>query len=103
MKNNPITFYSRFEQDILSGLKTITIRNFDESDYEVGVVMNAATYKDNRHFAKLKLLSITPIHFDDLNEIHAKQENMTLLELKNIISDIYPNQKQLFVLQFELA
>ncbi|VEI46728.1 ASCH domain [Actinobacillus equuli] len=37
------------------------------------------------------MISVTPIHFEQLNEQHAKQENMSLAELKQVIREIYPN------------
>ena len=40
--------------------------------------------------------------FDDLNEKHAVQENMTLVQLKDVISEIYPGLKELFMIEFRL-
>lgn len=50
----------------------------------------------------LKLTPVTPIQYDELNEQHALQENMTLTELKNVIREIYPNDNAFFVIQFQL-
>lgn len=40
-----ITFFSRFEQDILAGRKTITIRDASESHFEPGEVLRVAAMK----------------------------------------------------------
>ena len=34
-------------------------------------------------------------------EKHAEQENMTLTELKKVIADIYPGQRQFYVIEFK--
>ena len=101
--NAIISFYQRFESDILSGKKTITIRNEVESQYGSKTILDAVTFEEGRYFAKLELLSIAPVQFNELNEAHATAENMTLVELKNVISEIYPNEKQLYVLTFRLT
>lgn len=98
-----MTFFERFEKDILSGAKTITIRDTSEKNYEPGSTVQVSTFEQGRWFCQLKVLSVTPIGFTELTEIHAKQENMTLTELKQVIQEIYPNVQQLFVIQFQLA
>ncbi|OCH15716.1 MULTISPECIES: N(4)-acetylcytidine aminohydrolase [unclassified Aliivibrio] len=105
MKSAPtsMTFFERFESDILSGKKVITIRDESEKDYVVGTEVEVSTYEDNRHFCRLAIDSVEPITFDDLNTYHAEQENMTLEELKNIIEEIYPNKGQLYVVSYHLA
>lgn len=95
-----ITFFERFESDILSGKKTITIRDSAEPYFKVGSEVQAATFEDNRWFCALKVLSVTPINVADLSEVHAAQENMTLAELKSVIGDIYPGTTDLFVIEF---
>lgn len=55
--------------------------------------------------ARLNLIimtGVTPVLFDCLNDAHAVQENMTLPELKQVISEIYPGLKQLFMIEFRL-
>ncbi|MBE2896058.1 ASCH domain-containing protein [Pasteurellaceae bacterium HPA106] len=98
-----ITFFERFERDIVAGRKTITIRNRDEKDYLPNTVVAVSTYEDDRHFANIRILSVTPITFDELNAEHAAQENMTLEQLKAVISEIYPNETALYVLKFEVV
>ena len=60
------------------------------------------TIEERRWFARIRILSVTAITFDDLSEEHAKQENMTLDELKTVIREIYPNETALFVLHYAL-
>lgn len=98
-----MTFFERFESDILSGKKTITIRDASEQNYEPGAVVQVSTYEHNRWFCALKIASVTAITFNQLNEFHAKQENMTLTELQAVIRDIYPNVSELFVIAYELV
>lgn len=99
---NKITFYTRFEADILSGKKTITIRDASESHFQPQQRLRVFTYETDRLFAEIEVKSVTEIAFDELNAQHAKQENMTLSELQQVIRDIYPNENQFFVIEFEL-
>ena len=39
-------------------------------------------FEDNRYFCTIEVLSVSPITLDELTELHAKQENMGLEELK---------------------
>ncbi len=97
-----ITFFERFEVDILSGKKTITIRDESERFYKVGSIVDVSTFEDNRHFAKIGIDSVSTLIFDELNARHAEQENMTLVELKSVISEIYPGVTQFYVIEFHL-
>ncbi|SNV33370.1 ASCH domain [Actinobacillus suis] len=99
---NNITFFSRFESDILAGKKTITIRDKSEAYFQPQQELKVFTNETNRFFADIRVISVTPIHFEQLNEQHAKQENMSLAELKQVIRDIYPNDNDFFVIEFEL-
>lgn len=102
MNREKITFFSRFEADILSGKKTITIRDKSESYFQPNQELAVFTNETDRFFANIKVLSVTPIVFDELNEQHAKQENMNLAELKQVIREIYPNDNAFFVIEFTL-
>lgn len=102
MNREKITFFSRFETDILSGKKTITIRDKSESYFQPNQELAVFTNETDRFFANIKVLSVTPIHYDELNEQHAKQENMSLAELKQVIREIYPNDNAFFVIEFML-
>lgn len=95
-----ITFFERFETDIMAGKKTITIRDKSEIDFELNHTIPVATFEDGRVFGSLQILSITPILFDDINETHANQENMTLPQLRQVIRDIYPAENELYVIEF---
>ncbi len=98
-----MTFFEQFETDILSGKKTITIRDESENDYEIGSIVPVSTFEDGRYFCNLKITSVEPINFDLLTEFHAFQENMTLSALKNVIQEIYPGTSDLFVIKYELC
>ncbi|VEI78335.1 ASCH domain [Mannheimia haemolytica] len=102
MNREKITFFSRFETDILSGKKTITIRDKSESYFQPNQELAVFTNETDRFFANIKVLSVTPIHYAELNEQHAKQENMSLAELKQVIREIYPNDNAFFVIEFIL-
>ncbi|WP_118776595.1 N(4)-acetylcytidine aminohydrolase [Haemophilus haemolyticus] len=99
---NDITFYQRFEADILVGRKTITIRDKSESHFKAGDILRVGRFEDNRYFCTIEVLSMSPITLDELTEEHAKQENMGLDELKEVIREIYPKEKNFFVLNFRL-
>lgn len=100
MKN--ITFYSRFENDILAGRKTITLREASDAQFVVGDRVRVSRYEDDVFFCNIEVLAVTPVQFDELNQCHADQENMTLTELKQVISEIYPGLKALFMIEFRL-
>ncbi|NUF27430.1 hypothetical protein GA0061081_10159 [Gilliamella bombicola] len=99
---NDITFYQRFKSDILAGLKVITIRDNKESHFKAGDKLRVGTFETDEYFCTIKIISVTPVTLEQLTEEHAKQENMTLSELKKVISDIYPNEKYFFVIHFSL-
>ena len=103
MSLSEITFFERFEADILSGKKTITIRNEDEKDYASNSIVQVSTFEEGRWFCALKIQTVEAILFGDLSERHAVQENMTLPELKQVINEIYPNVEKLYVITFELV
>ncbi|MFQ7554769.1 MAG: N(4)-acetylcytidine aminohydrolase [Haemophilus parainfluenzae] len=99
---NDITFYQRFEADILAGRKTITIRDKSESHFKAGDILRVGRFEDNQYFCSIEVLSVSPITLDELTEQHAKQENMGLDELKKVIRGIYPNKKLFSVIKFRL-
>ena len=101
MQPNDITFYQRFEADILTGRKTITIRDKSESHFKAGDILRVGRFEDNQYFCTIEVLSVSPITLDELTEQHAKQENMTLGELKEVIKTIYQNENQFWVIEFE--
>ncbi|CAI2786488.1 ASCH domain [Serratia ficaria] len=95
-----ITFFSRFERDILAGLKTITIRDASESHFPPGEVLRVSRNEDGEFFCFIEVSSVAPVRLDALTEQHAQQENMSLGELKRVIEEIYPGVDELFVITF---
>lgn len=102
MQPNDITFYQRFEADILSGWKTITIRDKSESHFKAGDILRVGRFEDNQYFCTIEVLSLSPITLDELTEQHAKQENMALEELKEVIREIYPSDIILYLIRFKI-
>ncbi|MDU2224869.1 MAG: N(4)-acetylcytidine aminohydrolase [Haemophilus parainfluenzae] len=99
---NDITFYQRFEADILAGRKTITIRDKSESHFKAGDILRVGRFEDDQYFCTIEVLSVLPITLDELTEQHAAQENMSLVELREVIKTIYPNENEFFMINFHL-
>ncbi|EGT81615.1 UPF0267 protein [Haemophilus haemolyticus M21621] len=99
---NDITFYQRFEADILAGRKTITIRDKSESHFKAGNILRVGRFEDNQYFCTIEVLSVSPITLDELMEQHATQENMRLDELKEVIRGIYPSEELLYIIVFKV-
>ncbi len=96
------TFFSRFVADILAGRKTITIRDESEANWQPGQRLALFTNPEHQPFGTIEVLSVKAVAFDELNDEHARQENMTLHELKQVIHDIYPALPPLYVIEFKL-
>lgn len=101
MQSNDITFFQRFQDDILAGRKTITIRDASEAHFKAGDVLRVGRYEDDGYFCTINVVGTSTVTLDTLTEEHAQQENMTLDELKQVIADIYPNEKQFYVIDFK--
>ena len=99
---NDITFYQRFESDILAGRKTITIRDKSESHFKAGDILRVGRFEDNQYFCTIEVLSVWPITLDELTEQHAKQENMTLGELREVIQGIYLKEELFYLIKFKI-
>ncbi len=99
---NDITFYQRFEADILTGRKTITIRDKSESHFKAGDILRVGRFEDNQYFCTIEVLGVSPITLDELTEQHAKQENMSLAELKEVIKAIYPSEGKFVLINFKI-
>ena len=99
---NDITFYQRFEADILAGRKTITIRDKSESHFKAGDILRVGRFEDNQYFCTIEVLSVSPIAFNELTDKHAKQENMGLDELKEVIRGIYPKEDLFYLIKFKI-
>lgn len=99
---NDITFYQRFEADILAGRKTITIRDKSESHFKADDILRVGRFEDNQYFCTIEVLGVSPITLDELTEQHAKQENMGLDELKEVIKGIYPSEDKFVLINFKI-
>ena len=99
---NDITFYQRFEADILAGHKTITIRDKSESHFKAGDILRVGRFEDDQYFCTIEVLGVSPITLDELTEQHAKQENMGLEELKEVIRGIYPGEDKFVLINFKI-
>ena len=99
---NDITFYQRFEANILAGRKTITIRDKSESHFKAGDILRVGRFEDNQYFCTIEVLGVSPITLDELTEQHAKQENMSLAELKEVIKAIYPSEDKFVLINFKI-
>ena len=96
------TFFSCFVADIQAGRKTITIRDESEANWQPGQRLALFTNPEHQPFGTIEVLSVKAVAFDELNEEHARQENMTLPELKQVIREIYPDLPPLYVIEFQL-
>jgi len=101
MQSNDITFFQRFQDDILAGRKTITIRDESESHFRAGDILRVGRYEDDGYFSTIEVTGTSTVTLDTLTEKHAQQENMTLDTLKHVISEIYPHQHQFYVIDFK--
>ncbi|EMO4507189.1 MULTISPECIES: N(4)-acetylcytidine aminohydrolase [Klebsiella] len=101
MQPNDITFFQRFQDDILAGRKTITIRDATESHFKTGDVLRVGRYEDDGYFCTIRVVATSTVTLDTLSELHAQQENMTLAQLREVIAEIYPEEKQFYVIEFE--
>lgn len=98
---NDITFYQRFEADILARRKTITIRDKSESHFKAGDILRVGRFEDDQYFCTIEVLNVLPITLNELTGQHAKQENMGLEELKVVIRGIYPNENNFYMIEFK--
>ncbi|WDV27232.1 N(4)-acetylcytidine aminohydrolase [Aeromonas caviae] len=96
------TFFSRFVADIQAGRKTITIRDESEANWQPGQRLALFTNPEHQPFGTIEVISVKAVTFEALSDEHARQENMTLPELKDVIRDIYPALPPLYVIEFVL-
>ena len=102
MTPNDITFFQRFQEDILAGRKTITLRDASESHFKTGDVLRVGRFEDDGYFCTIEVTATSEVTLDTLGEEHARQENMILPALKSVITEIYPGQRQFYVIAFRL-
>lgn len=100
---NDITFFQRFEGDIVAGRKTITLRDVSESHFTAGQQLRVGRYEDDVYFCTIEVNSVMPVLLGQLTDEHARQENMTLPQLKEVIADIYPGLNELYAIVFRLV
>ena len=101
MQPNDITFFQRFQNDIVAGRKTITLRDAAESHFKTGDILRVGRYEDDGYFCTIEVLATSTVTMDTLTERHAEQENMTLPQLKQVIADIYPGEDTFYVIEFK--
>ena len=101
MQPNDITFFQRFQDDILAGRKNITIRDESESHFKTGDVLRVGRVEDDGYFCTIEVTATSTVTLDTLTEKHAEQENMTLTELIKVIAVTYPGQTQFYVIDFK--
>lgn len=101
MQPNDITFFQRFQDDILAGRKTITIRDAAESHFKTGDVLRVGRYEDDGYFCTIQVVGTSTVTLDTLTERHAQQENMMLPQLRQVIGEIYPDDDQFYVIEFQ--
>lgn len=67
MQPNDITFFQRFQDDILAGRKTITIRDESESHFKTGDVLRVGRFEDDGYFCTIEVTAtstVTPGYAD---------------------------------------
>ncbi|STJ09586.1 putative cytoplasmic protein [Escherichia coli] len=64
-------------------------------------MLRVGRFEDDGYFCTIEVTATSTVTLDTLTEKHAEQENMTLLELKKVIADIYPGQTQFYVIEFK--
>ena len=101
MQANDITFFQRFQDDILGGRKTITLRDAAESHFKTGDILRVGRYEDDGYFCTIRVVATSTVTLDTLSERHAWQENMSLAQLREVVTAIYPEEKLFYVIEFE--
>ncbi len=97
-----ITFFEWLVPSILAGNKQITIRDYAESHYRPGTRVTAYTLETHSRFADIEIVSVEPVFVEDIDDSHAAQEGLALEQLQGLLRRIYPDQHQLYVINFRL-
>ena len=63
-------------------------RDKSESHFKAGDILRVGRFEDDQYFCTIEVLSVSPITLDELTEQHAAQENMSLVELREVIKTI---------------
>ncbi len=95
-----LSFYQRFEADIVAGLKTITLRDDTCRDLVTGDRLLVTSVPSGRVFGVIEVRATSLVAVTQLDESHARQENMTLAELRAVLQDIYPGLTTLHAVTF---
>ena len=66
-------FFQRFQDDILAGRKTITIRDESESHFKTGDVLRVGRFEDDGYFCTIEVTATSTVTLDTLTEKHAEQ------------------------------
>nr|WP_282557667.1 N(4)-acetylcytidine aminohydrolase [Providencia burhodogranariea] len=105
MNNAPetITFFERLLPLVVSGEKVITIRDESESYYVPGSIIKVYALETGKYYTDIEIISVDAISYNDISEYHAAQESMSLDTLKTLIREIYPTEKNLFVIHYRLV
>ncbi|QIC16092.1 ASCH domain-containing protein [Providencia vermicola] len=98
-----ITFFERLLPLVVSGEKVITIRDKSESNYIPGTIVKVFALETGTYYTDIEILSVEPIGYDEISAYYAKQEAMTLDNLKTLIREIYPTEQSLFVIHYRLV
>lgn len=98
-----ITFFEMLIPLIVSGKKTITIRDESESHYAPGSQVEVFTLETDKKVCDIEILSVASIQFDEISAFHAEQEALELSRLKTLIREIYPDIDQLYVITYKLV
>ena len=90
MSSHPtkITFFEFLTPLITAGKKTITIRDESESHYVPNTEVEVFTLETDRKVCDIKILSVAPLKFDDINEFHAETRYHTPMLWATSLGDI---------------
>ena len=97
-----IKFFDDLLPAVISGQKTITIRSLSGLKYLPGSCVQVISQTTGLCVCEIKIISVEAILFSQINDSHARREQMTLTDLKNLIAQIYPDTKQLSLISFKL-
>lgn len=97
-----ISFFEFLTPLITAGKKTITIRDKSESNYVPNTIVEVYNLEGGEYVCKIRIKSVNPLKFEEINEFHAEQESIELPKLKSLIRDIYPDIDDLYVIDFDL-
>ncbi|MBO2029731.1 ASCH domain-containing protein [Klebsiella pneumoniae] len=92
--------FSAFSGRHLAGRKTITIRDAAESHLSPAMCCALGAMKMTA-ICTIAVTATSTVTLDTLTEQHAQQENMTLRQLRQVISDIYHGESQFYVIEFK--